>query len=142
MEVVSADRLSKKIVHEYFTKLDQDTQQDIFHYVRNFVTDEQEKLILKYETEKESKIKAVDDSDDSDDEESATSNTSDDERVETEKAPTEEPETAERVLTPYDMETVDIISVYLHVRELYESTIKTPGFVSFWNFYHDMFTSR
>jgi len=134
MEVVSADRLTKKIVHEYFTKLDHDTQQDLFNYIRNFITDEQEKLLQKYEIERESKHKQ--DSSDDDSDSDVVSNTSD--VVEDSDKVEEVP----RDMTPYDMETVDIITVYLHVRELYESTIKTPGFVSFWNFYNALFPSR
>lgn len=132
MEVVSADLLAKKIVHEYFnvSKLDQDTQQDVLQYIRNFITDEQEKLMNKYET---SEQKHKEDDTDSEDGSDTESHTSDE--------PEEEEDTV-RVLTPYDMETVDIISVFLFVRELYESTVKTPGFVAFWNFYHTMFPSK
>ncbi len=136
MEVVSADRLAKRIVHEYFTKLDQDTQQDFFHFVRNFITDEQEKLIQKYEIQREAKHQHNEESDDESDMDSVSvvSHTSEE--------PEEKDQEDERVLTPYDMETVDIISVYLFVRELYESTIKAPGFASFWNFYTALFPSR
>lgn len=129
MEQVSAEALTKRIITNFFSKLDQDTQQDMFHYIRNFIVDEQEKrMVYKLENNDNDDINAMDfDSADSD----ADSESSDDECIDQDVN-----ETDEQVFTPYDVAEVDLIGVYLHVRALYEETIKTPGFVGFWSFYH------
>lgn len=129
MEQVSAEALTKRIVNHYFTKLDQDTQQDMFHYIRNFIVDEQEKrMVYKLENNDDTNVMDSDSADSN-----ADSEGSDDESIDTDVN-----ETNEQVFTPYDVAEVDLIGVYLHVRALYEETIKTPGFVGFWSFYHDV----
>ncbi len=134
MEVVSANTLAKRIVDEYFQTLDHDTQDDIFHFVRNFITTEQEKLIDKREIERENQVNLGSDSD-SDNESETKCETGCETKREISCESIQEGDDF-REMTPYDMEPVDIISVFLHTRALYEYFIKTP-FVGFWDFYTD-----
>ncbi len=118
IQSVSGDRLAKQVVEWYFTKLDQDTQQDMFHYIRNFIVDQQEMLIENEVAVEEEMKDEMDDSDDSDE----------DEEVNVQEVEVD-------VLTPYDVAPVDLVVVYQCVRELYESYVVAPRFVTFREFY-------
>jgi len=162
MQRVSADHLASEIIAKYFCDggFDTETREDIRNYLRNFIVDEQDKYQFIYDgddatseespplpempAQTEQRMQSTQstqnkESDADDEPPSSSSDDSDDDMPPLEEVT--ETDIPDPVINPFDIRMVDLVTIFLMTRTLYED-FRKRAFIPYYTFHADLFPEQ